>query len=285
MYDKVVWFNPYGVGDVFESREFVRECMKIIPAKEYFYAHNKPPRMLIDIDNLQYTPITDKMNVGISHTVEDNCLYISTWIGQKGLKYGCTVESIFEMNNEILLELGFEPLKGIPLEYLTTIDYTKFQIQGVDAFVEKCTGDKILICNGDVLSGQAANFNFVQTINFLSLRYPQKTFILTNKFKTDLTNVFFTGDITKTTDGFDINEISYLSTFCGVIAGRYSGPHTCSQVKQNWFDPNKRLVTFTYREPGCSFTHSKDVLMRQFWSNAIHPKLVADKISEAIESR
>jgi len=284
MYDKVIWFNPYGIGDVFESREFVKAGMKIIPAKEYYYAHNKSPRMLTDIDNLKYTPITDKMNVGIGHNVEDNNLYISTWIGQKGLKYGCTVEAIYEMNNEILSELGFEKLSGIPLDYLTTIDYTKFQIDGVNEFVEKNTYDKILICNGDVLSGQAANFNFVQVIRFLVEKYPQKIFIFTNEFQNNLPNVFFTSKITKTTDNFDINEISYLSTFCTVIVGRYSGPHTCSQVKQNLFDSTKKLVTFTYREPGCSFTHDNNTLIKQFWSSAIHPKLVADKIVEAIES-
>ncbi|HAQ03045.1 TPA: hypothetical protein DCQ22_04095 [Candidatus Nomurabacteria bacterium] len=275
MHDKVLFHNPWGAGDLFESRGFVKECIRIIPAKEYFYAHRQHPRTFADISILQYLPF-DKLSI------DSNILKINTWIGQNGLKYGCTVESNYQMYNDILGNLG--KLSGTPLDYLPTIDYTKFQIQNIDIFLQQHTEDKILICNGDVLSGQAKNFDFGHSIYLLAQKYPTKLFILTRKIPIQHPRIIYTDDITRTTDGFDINEISYLSTFCRILVGRYSGPHTCSQVKQNWFDETKRLVTFTYRKLGCSFTSDPKTKMKQFWSPAIDNKGICETIIRAIES-
>lgn len=286
--DKLIFFNPFGAGDLFESREFVKETMKIIRAKEYFYTHNQPERSLKDIRKLGYFPFPPNIDITKGYILQDNNLYFNTWIGQngpKGITYNCSVESIYRMFNNTLQELGFPTLSKPVLEYLPEIDYSVFQISGIDKFVFEHPRDKILICNGDALSGQAFNFNFTPSVLKLANKYTDKTFILTKKIPLALPNVFFTEDITKTSDGFDINEISYLSTFCKVLVGRYSGPHTCVQTKANWMDPTKRLVTFTYREPGSTFTSSPDVKMVRFWSRTIDKELVVQKISEAIERK
>lgn len=284
MYSKLVFYNNWGVGDLFESREFIKECMNLVSASKYYYAHTKSPRMFADIENLNYGHIEEIMTMRKSYVIDNNCLYWNTWIGQNGLKYGCTVESIYEMFNDILIELGMEKLHGVPLDYLPEIDYTKFEIDNCNKFIYEHPEEKILVCNGNVFSGQAVNFDFSTSISLLATRYPQKTFLLTKKISLNCKNVFFTDDITKTSDKFDINEISYLSTFCKILIGRYSGPHTCAQVKQNWFDPTKKLVTFTHRRPGCSFTDSPEVRMRQFWSNEIHPIRITKFIESVIES-
>jgi hypothetical protein len=278
LFDKIVFHNSYGVGDLFESREFVKQIIKMFPDKEYFYAHKHNKRMFNDIENLTSVSVEE-----LPRLSSKTALMINTWIGQNGLKYGCTVESNYQMYNDILGELG--QLPGVPLDYLPTIDFTKFEIDGVNAFIKHADAKKVLICNGDVLSGQAMNFSFNRPIYLLASGHLDYSFIVTKRTPVNLPNVFYTEDITKTSDGFDINEISYLSIFCKVIVGRYSGPHTCTQVKENWFDPSKRLVTFTYREPGCSFTHSPEVKIKQFWSNAVDNVPVYNKIIEAIESR
>jgi len=44
-------------------------------------------------------------------------------------------------------------------------------------------------------------------------------------------------------NNFDLNEISYLSTFCDVIIGRGSGPYCFSHVKKNIFNENKTYIS------------------------------------------
>ena len=53
-FSKVVFFNYYGVGDLFNSREFVRDVMKQAPDKEYFYDHGKPENIFEDIPIRKY---------------------------------------------------------------------------------------------------------------------------------------------------------------------------------------------------------------------------------------
>ena len=57
MYEKIIFYNHFGYGDLFNSREFVKELMKLLPADMYFYAHNKNKRTLEDIENLKYIPL------------------------------------------------------------------------------------------------------------------------------------------------------------------------------------------------------------------------------------
>lgn len=82
MYDYLTFYSNYGNGDIFESREFVREMMQSISAKEYYYAHSKNGRMFADIPNLKYTEITTFMDDRKSFFKLDNSLFINTWIGR-----------------------------------------------------------------------------------------------------------------------------------------------------------------------------------------------------------
>jgi hypothetical protein len=51
-------------------------------------------------------------------------------------------------------------------------------------------------------------------------------------------------------EGCDLNEISYLSTFCNMIIGRGSGPQTFSITKRNLNDPDKIFVFLTKEDFG-----------------------------------
>ena len=79
MLDKLVFYNHFGAGDIFESREFVKDYMKQFPAKEYWYAHGKHPRILADMPELRYTPIDDSMNCRMPFFNKGNSLYVNTW--------------------------------------------------------------------------------------------------------------------------------------------------------------------------------------------------------------
>ena len=50
---RITFYNHFGAGDIFESREFVKDLMKILPADEYRYAHGKNPKILLDIPELK----------------------------------------------------------------------------------------------------------------------------------------------------------------------------------------------------------------------------------------
>jgi hypothetical protein len=283
MYKECILYNWWHQGDLFHSREFVKALMKIIPAEKFSYAHRNNPRTFIDIPNLGYTQVTEKMRTDTSYLEEDNILYINTHnIG----KYLCTVDSYYIMYNMILEKLGLGSLPGTELDYIPDIDYTKFEIAGVNEFMSVYPNhDKVLICNGDVQSGQMTNFSFATPVQILAKRYPTTLFLITSPTIGRTLNILYTGDITKTSDGFDIYEISFLSTFCRVLVGRYSGPHTCSQVKQNWFDPTKRLVTFTHGEYGNTTITNPNVAMKKFWSPSSKDGVVIALISQAMESR
>jgi hypothetical protein len=72
-----------------------------------------------------------------------------------------------------------------------------------------------------------------------------------------LDNVVFTNDIIKSNE-CDLNEISYLSTFCDIIVGRNSGPFCFASTKNNLKDPNKTFYAFGNKETDC-FVYEVDV--------------------------
>jgi len=272
MYDKIVFYNSFGNGDIFESREFVKAWMKMAPAKEYYYAHGKNPRILQDIPELKYTPVTEIMHSMKDIVPASGALYINTWIGRDG-KYvlpgiGCTVEELYRMHNDILAKRNFGRLPGVPKDYIPDIDYSYYQLDGVQEFLSKHPEDKIFIDNGNVQSMQAENFPMDEIIYELSINFRDRAFIVTHELPIKLKNIYATKDITKVTDGFDLNEISYLSTFCSVLLGRNSGPHVFSQVRKNCDDETKKLISFTYQVTGASFVVNTDVKIQKYWSDA-----------------
>ena len=123
--NRVTFYCHYGNGDLFESREFVRDIRNLIPADAYFYAHGKPERMFEDIPWLQFTKVDSKMNMHSPSTIIDNCLYINTWIGRDS-KYvlpqiGCVIENSYKMFNDILRPYGVKLSKDV-YEYIPEID-------------------------------------------------------------------------------------------------------------------------------------------------------------------
>jgi len=272
MYKKVIFYNHFGNGDIFESREFVKEYMKKIPAENYYYAHGKHPSILADIPELKFTDVTEEMSGMNSVTTINNVLHINTWIGRDS-KYvlpgiGCVVEKLYEMHNDILRSLGISPLEKEPFEYVPSIDYSYYYTKVVDLFLQDFPQQKVLISNGNVQSGQAENFDFTPAILRLADALPEVSFILTEKREIVKKNVFFTADITQTKFGFDLNEVSYLSRFCDTIIGRNSGPHVFTQVRDNWLDPSKATLSFTKVSGASHFIASIPTPMKKLWSSS-----------------
>lgn len=287
MFKRVIFYNHFGAGDIFESREFVKGWMKLVPAEQYFYAHGKNPRILLDLPELVHMEVNDKMNAMKDVFIDKSDVYVNTWIGRDGQYVlpgiGCTVEQLFRMHNDMLRKRGFGQLDGQAVDYIPEIDYSVYHISNIDKFMLERLEEKILIDNGRVQSMQAENFPMDGIIYTLADRYPHKSFILTHKIDEDRPNIFCTDDIIKSPDGFDLNEISYLSTFCSTLIGRNSGPHVFSQVKKNCMDETKRLVSFTYAITGASFVINTPIKLTKYWSDAIEEENVVQALVEIFQ--
>src|SRR3990172_11366554 len=117
MYNQVIFYLGFGAGDIFESREFVKAWMKLVPAHNYLYSHNKNKRILLDIPELDFMEMTEHMNPRKQIWDDQNGnLYVNCWIGITG-KYllpgiGCTVERMYDMHNDMLSVYSLGKLPG-----------------------------------------------------------------------------------------------------------------------------------------------------------------------------
>ena len=65
-------------------------------------------------------------------------------------------------------------------------------------------------------------------------------------------------------DNNDLNEISYLSTFCDVIIGKESGPFAFCTIKDNLMNENKTFINFCDRNDWVWFPYGN---CKYKWSN------------------
>jgi hypothetical protein len=288
MYNQVIFYNPFGAGDIFESREFVRAWMKLVPSLQYSYSHGKHSNILTDIPELvgkEYTVHMDSMR-GTWDDGNGN-LYVNTWIGRNGCYVlpgiGCTVEKLYDMHNDMLATYNLGILPGTPVDYIPDIDYSKYRVKEVDKFIKKHPEEKIFIDNGMVQSNQAQNFDMTGVVYKVAEQYPDRCFITSQHVPFELPNVFHTCQVIKSDGwGFDLNELSYVSTFCSTLIGRNSGPHVYTQVKVNCMNPNIKLLSFTYEQQGSSFVVNTPVPIQKFWSNVTDEASVISKIGEVL---
>jgi hypothetical protein len=286
MYNQIIFYNHFGVGDIFESREFVKEWMRIVPSNSYHYSHGKNPRILLDISNLQFKEITQHMNPmrGVWDDLNGN-LYVNTWIGRDG-RYilpgiGCTVEGLYRMHNDMLKVYNLGELSGEPVDYIPDINYDVYNISAGSDLMMQTEGRWVYIDNGLVQSNQAQNFAFNPIVEQIARNYSDRNFLVTHEFETEQTNIHFTNHYTGGV-GFDLNEVSFMSLFCDVLIGRNSGPHVYTQVLKNVSASAKKLLSFTYHQQGSSFVVNTDVAIQKLWSPATTFKGVIQEIERAM---
>jgi len=288
MYNQVIFYNPFGAGDIFESREFVRAWIKLVPSLAHSYSHGKVHSILLDMPELVFKEYTVHMDSMRGSWDDGNGnLYVNTWIGRNGSYVlpgiGCTVEKLYQMHNDMLATYNLGVLPGSPIDYIPDINYSKYNIKSVDKFIKKHPEDKIFIDNGTVQSNQAQNFDMVGVIYKVAENHRDKCFITSQGVPFELPNVFHSGNIIGSAGwGFDLNELSYLSTFCSTLIGRNSGPHVYTQVKKNCMNPNIKLLSFTYEQQGSSFVVNTPVPIQKFWSNVTDEASVINKIEEVM---
>jgi hypothetical protein len=241
--NKIAYFNGFGNGDLHYSREFVKFFVSKLPI-ESTYTHVRCPFLLRDL-SVRYerrlsTTSSDPNQMGFY--IEDSTLFFGTWIGQNRGKWlnadGCTIKNNYNMYAHFASLFGIDLLQEV--EYIPSIDYSKYDIDDI-----KLSKDKnILICNGPCISGQTRNFDMNPIIIALAQKHPSCRFFITKPFASDLTNIIDTNSFISDKTKSDLNEISYISTFCDIIVGRGSGPFCFTHVKDNLFNKNKTYISF-----------------------------------------
>jgi len=284
--ENVFHFCHYGAGDIFISREFVKEFISKIPVNHY-YSHGKNYRILADLQ-IHFTPITDKHRMRSYYYIDGQDLYINHWMGVTS-RYvtpanSCSIENAYRMYNDYLKELGLSPLEKSVVDYLPQPDYNYFETNGVRRFLDNIILPFVIIDNCLVQSNQAENFDFTPVIDKLCDDLPDYKFVVTSKISLEKRNLFYTGDITQTSDGFDLNEISYLSKFTKVIIGRSSGPMVFCMTKDNCLDPSKNFLSFTYKPQAAHIVNQKEnAIANILWSPYVDNFRVYSAIREVIE--
>ncbi len=258
-FSKIVFFNYYGVGDLFNSRQFIKDIMNQFPNKEYFYDHGKPANLFEDVDIKKYHEHSPCIATTPTRLIDDT-LFINTWIGRDS-KYvlpgiGCKISQNRRMFNDLLNEYGIRLMHHNDY-YIPKIEWGRLRHLDIVEkwlFADSEYRSFILICNGSVHSEQADNFDLTQIIYRLSSMYPDKYIVVTEPLPVMLSNIIPTHYIMQGIQGTDVNYISYLSLYADLVVGRSSGPFTCCMTNDfvNPVAPAKKAITFV-RHPNAGY--------------------------------
>jgi len=252
--NKIVFFNHFHKGDLHTHKEFIRHIQSELPNVAFEYLHNNAAKLTAELDIPLIGAPSDLDNKTPFYLDED-ALYINTWVGCNWdifCKYGgINMNTLYEQWEKIVEQINEVFETSIKLhkekeQYLPRIAYNALSTAGVDNYVNSTIGvKKILLCNNVPQSNQSFSSEMREYILPFAEMYPDTHFICTNKFDTDgNNNIFFTGDIIGPVQDGDLQEISYLSTYCDVIVGKNSGPYVFCETYDNYMDDNKTFLSF-----------------------------------------
>ncbi len=152
-------------------------------------------------------------------------------------------EKISEINQLVENKIPFPDKKDLIVKHNSNPYYKK----QADILLDKANKfkNKVLICNGDVVSGQRKNFSYELILNDLFDIYQDCAFLFTSKVdEIKKSNVFYIDDYL---DVPNLDEIEYLSGFCNFIIHSASGPGCATMTDANFYDPTKHIL-FVARE-------------------------------------
>ena len=298
--NQLIFYNFSHNGDLHYSREFVKKIASILQIPQCFYIHNQSPKLLRDLPAIKYRfsviyLIPRQFWIVFNrkpYFILKDRLYINTWIGQQGGKFvlhnnrGCTLEANYDLHTSTLNSLGLPNRMGEDLlEFIPSINYDLFEIDRITRFFnDRPRKTRAFISNQSVLSGQSRNFDFAPIINNLSEIFPECEFFLTNYNKAVISrkNVFFNHDIIGAENG-DLNENSYLSTYCDIIVGRASGAFCFACTKENYLNPKKVIISVARRR-GEAFWYETGI-PKMVWSGNYDPDNVFNTIADEIDAK
>lgn len=277
MFKEIIFFELRHYGDLHITRNFVKYVIKNIQATRYTYVLTIDSKVFSDIQGLifeEYNPQVHPFTLHDEWKIENNILYINTSCGTKNMAFfqGTTIQTAHTIFRHYLQTLCAHIIPDDLRIFIPTIDFSKFRIESIDAFmVQNKDRKKILIVNGDTQSGQVINFDLYPVIQILAHEFPQCMFFVSNPIENisyrygccrhgvDLqeqynpgNNIYLCKNIINIPEN-DIVESAYFSLFCDVIVGRSSGVYTLSIERTNVTDHPKKFICF------CHFERDKDL--------------------------
>ena len=242
------------------------------PRIKKFLLHQEPH----GVTAVGFNWVVHRNDINRMYVSEDgNHLIINTWItSSPGFcqSINCfNAEGVRQQTCEIIDLINEHFKETIP--YPTTVDVIPKIIrpllyeQQANSFLDKLSTyrKKILLCNGIIHSGQSVKFSLRENIHRLVAKNPDCAFVYTEKETTFLLdNEFFIDDHVNIPN---LDEITYISTYCDVLVSRMSGPGSCICVHENLFNPNVAFVCITnyeglahfYKGGTCKYEWTSDV--------------------------
>lgn len=291
MMNKIIFFNHFHKGDLHTHKEFIRHIQSELPNVEFEYMHNNAEKLTAEL-NIPLVDSPNELNNKEPFYMDEDALYINSWVGCNWDVFckhgGINMLTLYEQWEGIVAQINdvFDTdikLREEKESYLPKINYNALSITGVDQYINSTVGArKILICNNVPQSNQSFGSDMREHILPFAEMYPDTHFICTNKFDTDgHSNIKFTADIIGPVEDGDLQEISYLSTYCDVIVGKNSGPFVFCETYDNYMDETKTFVSFNTKHPDYEDVHetmSKDLNIKckytavPIFSNSLSPE-------------
>jgi len=249
-------FNLFGNGDVFFNMPYIND---IASQHDVVYCHQQSPRLLLDKNfKSEQAPFTRKQIRGQKVVSYNNNNYINCHVGAyfdvfpDRSVFGTTLTSFHQMFTLIYQQVNQIHNTNLSIKdleyYFHDIDYSFYQTQQIDQFFENTQYDrKVLICNGTALSGQCSGYNgdMKPIVETLATEFSNVLFLCATKFNTQLKNINFCDDIIgHDLNNHNLNELSYISSKCDIIAGKNSGQFCFCSTRKNLFDKSKKMIVF-----------------------------------------
>jgi hypothetical protein len=269
MKKNIILYNHFHNGDIFYSRILVNILLK------YFnitYYHNLKSPLFEDLPE-----ISEIVGIPSEFSIHGTNLHggiLNTWIGQNNMHYvthqpipGCSFNNHFKLVSDICNFYGIDVSDNLnsylPVVNESNINDSSLMIEKIQNILNKYKL-VILVCDGNVNSGQSHNFNFVPMITEIANNNPDCLFLSTNQTYIGVGNVItIYPEITKKLP--DLLNISVLSKYCNIIIGRASGPVCFTHTKDNFNDSNKTFISFSFNESEGIFYY--EGINKNVWTN------------------
>jgi hypothetical protein len=248
----IYFYNHFHNGDIFLSKNFIKDVMDQLGNNyNYAYINNVHKKIMnIDIDHMPTSQYPSLSEIEEYH-VDGETLYVNTWYGVSQHRFG--IQSYNYVNHHLLWKIKYEKINivlGTDIKIKNDIwyyvpDVDKNLIENIDPNIE--TLNRVLFCNGPANSGQSNLGNMQQIIEKLAVEFPSIAMVCTEKFNSDLKNIYFTDDVLERERlGENLIEIADFSQSCFIIVGKNSGPSTISHTKSNMKDAKKKFISCTH---------------------------------------
>lgn len=278
MNNAIVFFNHFHRGDLFTSKEFVRQIMEELSPLgiNFDYWHYNHPKILFDV----FRPITDlnyqmhqalgalDKNVPIYGAPDKGLLIINTWVGAYPdifhEEQGVNMRSLYRIWEHIFKEVKkFLDLPAHVLnmhsidDYVPRINWDQGGIP-VLADISLLESPSVLFCNGEPMSNQSFRGNMKDIIEEMALKYSHVVFYCTEDINSNLENIHYTDHAIVNgkeeqenppfwTNGHKhclLNEIAWLGMQGDLIIGKNSGPFVFCENRDAYDKEDLSFISF-----------------------------------------